>query len=97
MKTRTKHRTTDWELYLSRREVTASESIGVTITTSPHHDADRIAVPDIVVRGGEVTLVRTVIYRYRHAKAFGGAHAAPAPIEVRWRPHSARRILPIQV
>jgi hypothetical protein len=77
MKTRTKHRTTDWELYLSRREVTAGESIGVTITTSPHHDADRIAVPDIVVRGGEVTLVRTVIYRCRHAKAFGGAHAAP--------------------
>ena len=77
MKTRTKHRTTDWELYLSRREVTAGETIGVTITTSPHLDADRIAVPDIVVRGGEVTLVRTVIYRYRHAKAFGGTHIAP--------------------
>ena len=79
MKTRTKHRTTDWSCTFPGGEVTAGESIGVTITTSPHHDADRIAVPDSVVRGGEVTLVRTVIYRYRHAKAFGGAHAAPRP------------------
>ena len=80
--TATEQRALDWQVHLSRGEVTEGESIEVTIDTS--------ALREIVIRGGEVTLVRKVAYRYRQVNAFGGAYTVPA--------HSAdivnRQILP---
>jgi hypothetical protein len=65
----TKQRAVQCQLQLSRTKVAAGERIDVTI--------DTVAAKEVLIRGGEITLARTVSYRYRQVNAFGGMFTVP--------------------